>query len=377
MGFQDYMEGSEAPPSQLKRILPFIFIIFLIFGSAHFFAYEISARSISNFLVLDVYRVILTIGLFSMPIGFISSRADNIKMHILSWIGYIWMGLFTLLFFFCLIESVLLISIHHSYSYWTIILTFLIGIWSLWKGLRDPLLIEHKIANEKLAGLKLVQISDLHVGMLHLNEKWLARIVARIQKINPDIITITGDLVEGEFKKISPMLESLKSLPQKAHKFYITGNHEYIHGSGPWEQKLASLGFTVLHNENRVLSYAKSRILMAGVPDRMIKRFNKSGRSLPDTALTSNEPTDYKILLAHEPASAFDIKTEKSDLILTGHTHGGQIFPFHLLVRLAQPVVAGFKQVNGHLVFAHQGTGFWGPPMRWFSRSEIVLFTWH
>ena len=112
---------------------------------------------------------------------------------------------------------------------------------------------------------------------------------------------------------------------------------------------------------------------MAGVPDRMVKRFDTRLISDPDLALRSNEKVDYKILLAHEPASRWDLKNESCDLILSGHTHGGQIFPFGLLVRLAQPVVSGFKKMGDTLVFAHQGTGFWGPPMRWFSRSEIVV----
>jgi predicted MPP superfamily phosphohydrolase len=92
--------------------------------------------------------------------------------------------------------------------------------------------------------------------------------------------------------------------------------------------------------------------------------------------LASKEAVEYRILLAHEPKSVFDLGGEKCDLLLAGHTHGGQIFPFALLVRLVQPVVRGFKRINGVLVFAHMGTGYWGPPMRWFTSSEIVRFRW-
>ena len=101
-----------------------------------------------------------------------------------------------------------------------------------------------------------------------------------------------------------------------------------------------------LHNENKTIAYKSAKILFAGVPDRMVKRFNPHLQSLPDVALKTNEQVDYKILLAHEPASRWDMKTESCDLILSGHTHGGQIFPFGLLVRLAQPVVTGFKQMG-------------------------------
>ncbi|MBY0453033.1 MAG: hypothetical protein K2P92_08360, partial [Bdellovibrionaceae bacterium] len=85
---------------------------------------------------------------------------------------------------------------------------------------------------------------------------------------------------------------------------------------------------------------------------------------------------DYRILLAHQPASVHEMNGATCDLLLSGHTHGGQIYPFHYFVRLAQPVVAGFKNIKGTLVFAHQGTGLWGPPMRFFSRNEIVVFKW-
>jgi uncharacterized protein len=91
-------------------------------------------------------------------------------------------------------------------------------------------------------------------------------------------------------------------------------------------------------------------------------------------ALRTSDTVDYRILLAHEPASVFDLKSEHCNVILAGHTHGGQIFPFSFYVRLVQPVVSGFKRINSTLVFAHQGTGFWGPPMRWFTDSEIAVF---
>ncbi|MGZ3692326.1 MAG: metallophosphoesterase, partial [Pseudobdellovibrio sp.] len=164
-----------------------------------------------------------------------------------------------------------------------------------------------------------------------------------------------------------------KSIP---YKYYITGNHEYIHGGSIWETKLKNVGFEVLHNTHDLISYKNARLMVAGVPDKMLRRFGIEGVSLPDVALKTNEHTDYKILLAHQPSSVNDIKTETCDLILSGHTHGGQIFPFHLFVRMVQPVVAGFKTIKNINVFAHQGTGLWGPPMRWFSRSEIVVFKW-
>jgi predicted MPP superfamily phosphohydrolase len=161
----------------------------------------------------------------------------------------------------------------------------------------------------------------------------------------------------------------------QCRKFYVTGNHEYI-GGGDWESRLHELGFEVLHNTHSMVHHNGGTLQIAGVPDRHVDRFRPGLRSAPDVALKNSENAGYKILLAHEPSSVFDLKTEKCDLLLAGHTHGGQIFPFGIFVRLQQPVAAGFKMINGVNVFAHQGTGFWGPPMRWFTRCEIVEFTW-
>jgi len=252
----------------------------------------------------------------------------------------------------------------------------------LYKGLKFPNVIVHQISGpEEIKNFKIAQISDLHIGMLYLNQAWLEKVVDKINEQNPDIVAITGDLVEGDFFEISKMLEPLKKIKANCGVFYITGNHEYIH-PGDWEQCLQNFGITSLHNENKIIEFKPSvgvatgvvqKILIAGIPDRMVPRFHRHLKSDPDLALRSVENTTYKILLAHEPSSIFDIKNETCDLMLTGHTHGGQIFPFHLGVRLVQPMVSGFKKFGQILVFNHQGTGFWGPPMRWFSRSEIVI----
>lgn len=371
---------NNSTTNELKNILPFIIIILLIFGWAHYVVFNICVRSLEETYLKNIFGLVLILGLISMPLGFFASASKKFNFSFLIWSGYIWMGFFNFIFFFSLIELVFSGFFNHPYSFWILPASTVISVWSLYKGLSNPILITHKLKNNSLKGFKIVQISDLHVGMLHLNEKWLSKIVDRINQLNPNVIAITGDLVEGEYHSNSPKLDVLKSLNSTSKKFYITGNHEYLHGAGPWEQKLRELNFTTLHNQNEILNYNSAQILIAGVPDRMIGRFLKNKKSLPDLALKNNIPSDsqinYKILLTHQPSSVFDLKTESCDLILSGHTHGGQIFPFHLLVRLFHPVISGFKVINNILVFAHQGTGLWGPPMRWFSRSEIVLIEW-
>ena len=368
----------------LKRILTILFFINLVLGSLHYFIFIALTRSFQDQLSLALpgpstwIALTLLSGLTLTSIGFIVSQTlDKKYLGILTWAGYLWMGAFHLLFFSCLLDFLFEFIYHHEFSYWPLVVTPLIFLWALFKGLRHPQLRFESITGPvSMQGMKLAQISDLHIGMLHLNQAWLQKIVDRINFHEPDLVAITGDLVEGPYHKISPQLEPLLHLKGNIEKFYITGNHEYIHGSGPWEKRLQELGFYSLHNENTVIQFKKASVLVAGVPDRMVQRFQRHLKSNPDLALRTPHTVDYKILLAHEPASVLDLKTETCDLILSGHTHGGQIFPFGFFVRAVQPVVKGFKTINSVLVFAHQGTGFWGPPLRWFSQSEIVLFEW-
>jgi predicted MPP superfamily phosphohydrolase len=359
---------------KLWQILLVLMIILSVFGVAHWFMYLTVTRSFSERASdLVLLQVLYFIGLFLMPVGFLVSRRVDHKFRFLTWAGYIWMGFFTIHFLFSLIEFTISAFLQHPYSYWVIVASFFTSLWALYKGIKFPETRVHRIQGpSEIKKFKIAQISDLHIGMLQLNEHWLEKVVATINREKPDIIAITGDLAEGHFSQISEMLQPLKKLEATLGVFYITGNHEYIH-PGDWELCLKNLSITALHNENRVLNYNGHQILIAGVPDKMVSRFRKELISKPDVALSTTDQVIYKILLAHQPASIFDIQSESCDLMLTGHTHGGQIFPFHFAVKLQQPMVSGFKKFKNTLVFNHQGTGFWGPPMRWFSRSEIVL----
>ena len=359
---------------QLSKILPVLLVILTVFEFAHWFLYLSVTRSMGD---SNLLKIIYVLGPIVMLAGFLATRLKKNNFLWLTWLGYIWMGIFNIHLLFSFLEFVATLFIQHNYSYWVLFATAIVSVWALYKGLKFPTLITHEISGPaEIKNFKIAQISDLHVGMLHLNQKWLNRVVEKINSENPDIVAITGDLAEGDFSKISKMLVPLQNIKSTCGVFYITGNHEYIH-AGDWEGYLESLGIVSLHNQNKIIDFNNQKILVAGIPDRMAPRFSRSICSEPDVALKSGEQTMYKILLAHEPSSIYDIQNEKCDLMLTGHTHGGQIFPFHLGVMLQQPMVSGFKKFitkSGNvLVFNHQGTGFWGPPMRWFSRSEIVI----
>lgn len=355
----------------MKRIAIPLIIITTITGLLHWFIYSMAALSFSSTPVWLV--ILLSFGVVFMPGSLLismSSQRERLRHVIMG--GYIWMGIFTIAFFFAIVQlifSLLSLPIHSS---WMLYATGIISLWSLRLNIFGPKVVIQRLAGpDFLRGLRVVQISDLHIGMPLLRKAWLQKVVDRIQAARADLVVVTGDLVDAPFDETSPLIDPLAQIT--ARKFYVTGNHEYIRG-GDWEARLHDLGFDVLHNSNKIISRANGKLLMAGVPDRAVNKFHRKLESNPDQALKTSEKVDYKILLAHEPSSVFDLENEKCDLLLSGHTHGGQIFPFGLFVRLQQPVVAGFKMIKGVLVFAHQGTGYWGPPMRWFTRCEIVVF---
>lgn len=355
----------------MRRIALPLFIITTIIATLNWFIYSMATQ---DFTQTPVWlATLIAVGVVFMPISLLLTMTPlRERLKYFTLVGYMWMGVFMIAFFFAFVQlafSIFAVPLHSSWMLWA---TLIVTIWSLRINITGPKIITHKIKGPGfLKGTRILQISDLHVGMPTLRMKWLQTVVDRIQKAKPDYVVITGDLVDAPYHETAHMLEPLSQI--QIPKFYVTGNHEYIRG-GDWEARLRELGFHILHNSHEIVSINDGKLLIAGVPDRHVNGFHSHLDSYPDKALRTSTPVDYKILLAHEPTSVFDLEKEKCDLMLTGHTHGGQIFPFGLIVRLVQPVVVGFKTIKGIRVFAHQGTGFWGPPMRWFTRCEIVVF---
>ena len=357
------------------RFFLFASIVFMIIGLMHYFSYSSTLDPLDttwNAFITTALSLVFLLIFISM-----SSRFMRKPIEVLSWPSFIWLGFLWILFAISILKFILenfgwQIS---GASVW--VASTALSIYALYEGLKSPRILSHSMSDKpELKGLKIVQISDLHIGLLNLDHKWLKNLVNTINQIEPHFIFITGDLVEESIHKVLPKLQALKSLRPQIESFFVTGNHEYIHGGSIWENHVRSLDITVLHNDHKLVSYNEHLIMIAGVPDRTVHRFEPQMQSLPHLALQSESNCIYKILLAHEPSSVFDLKSEKCDLILSGHTHGGQIFPFSLLVRLAQPVNSGFKTIEGTKVYVNSGTGYWGPPMRLGTQSEITLFNW-
>jgi hypothetical protein len=233
---------------------------------------------------------------------------------------------------------------------------------------------------EELQDFSIVQISDLHINTTTRVE-WLQDIVAKVNSLSPDIVAFTGDFADGSLADLNPILKPITTLSSRFGNYFVTGNHEYSYSHGiiseggvaKWKRKIEEFGFRVLLNENRILSVGKSRLLLAGVTDYYAGLTITEHQSKPKTALENAPSHDVKVLLAHQPASIHQTADLDFDLQLSGHTHGGQFFPGQLLMGLTQPAVAGLHRFQNTWLYVNRGTGYWGPPIRLGSFSEITL----
>jgi predicted MPP superfamily phosphohydrolase len=223
-----------------------------------------------------------------------------------------------------------------------------------------------------LQGLRIVQLSDLHVGPT-LRRDFVARIVATANGLGPDLIALTGDVADGFPRTLRDDVAPLAALSAPLGKYFVTGNHEYYWDAAGWVRELERLGFSALVNAHRVIRRGAGRVLLAGVTDLSAPGGGSGPASDPAAAVAGAPESDVRVLLAHQPKSAFAARAVGFDLQLSGHTHGGQYFPFNLLVRLFQPFVAGLHRLEAMWLYVSRGTGYWGPPLRLGAPAEITL----
>src|SRR3569833_710834 len=223
-----------------------------------------------------------------------------------------------------------------------------------------------------LHGFSIALISDVHVGH-SIRKEYVDAIVDAVNGLHPDLIAVTGDIVDGPVGELGSHTAPLGRLTARHGTFLVTGNHEYYAGVGPWIAEFRRLGLNVLLNEHAVLTHDGAPLVVAGVTDFSSHHFNPQQRSDPAAAL-AGAPSNAgaRILLAHQPRSASAAATAGYDLQLSGHTHGGQFWPWNLFVRFQQPFTAGLHKLNQLWVYVSRGTGYWGPPNRFGAPSEIT-----
>ena len=310
--------------------------------------------------------------------------------QVLAWPAALWMGLAFLLLLLLGVSDVALwllgsaalaasgaadgeASAAGARAVGVLAIAFVAGAWGLRSALRPPdrRRVEIPLARwpKGLDGFRIVQISDLHIGPL-LGRRFAEQLVARVNALEPDLVAITGDLVDGSVRRLAADVEPFARLEARHGVFFVTGNHDHYSDADAWADHVAELGLRVLRNERVCIREGGVAFDLIGVDDHRGDWIGGGGEDLPK-ALHGRDPERPSVLLAHDPSTFKRASALGVDLQISGHTHGGQIWPFGALVRLAIPFVAGRYRRNGAELYVSRGTGFWGPPMRLFAPAEI------
>jgi uncharacterized protein len=314
-----------------------------------------------------------------MPMLPVLARRNDplIKRSVLHWTGYVVLGVFsTLLVLVALSDIVrLLFAISVQTMSFSVLAAAagmsLIGLFQA----RFPFVKRVSIAIENLPealdGYRIVQWSDVHVGPT-IQRRFVQALVNKTNAIDADAIAITGDLVDGYLDDLRDQVLPLADLRARDGVFYVTGNHEYYWRASEWVREIERLGLTFLKNRHEVIDRDGAKLVIAGVTDPAGRDTHKQDLG---AALDGAPGAAVKVLLSHRPQMAKAADRAGVDIQLSGHTHGGQFFPFNLLIRFFQPIVAGLHRVGRTWLYVSRGTGYWGPPSRLGVRGEITLIT--
>jgi len=373
------------------RFAVFISVFLTLYGLLHAYAFlkvrgafslgrwgGVSLALFMAFMVLCpiLVRVLERYGMESVP-------------KVLAYAGYTWMGL--LFLFVCtafvidiygLLLSVITRVFHWDPGQWMpssritffipLAVSVLVGVYGQVEALNirtERIVIKSPKIPEKVGKVRIVQISDVHLGLI-MGEWRLERILREVRRAHPDILVSTGDLLDGQINDISRMADQINGIRTPYGKYAVTGNHEFYAGIGRSLAFTKEAGFTVLRGEELEIPGV---IVMAGVDDVAANRFGRQGK-VSDKQLLSDLPGDrFVVLLKHRPLVESGSEG-LFDLQLSGHTHGGQIFPFSLIIKLLYPIDKGLLPLSdGAFLYVNQGSGTWGPPMRFLVPPEVSI----
>ena len=331
-----------------------------------------------------------------LPMGLLAHRvARGALADRLAWVGLLCMGLFSSLLVLTALRDVLLAAVWVAATLgWSPaqallpglradsamlvpLAALLVTVLGFWNARRTARVVRVDVPVAALPaaldGFTVAQITDIHVGPT-IKQHYLQAIVRKVNALEADMVAITGDLVDGKVHELADHVAPLAQLRSRHGSFFVTGNHEYYSGAHAWMAELRRLGVRVLMNEHVVLQQNQAAVVLAGVADFHADRFDPSHRSDPHAAI-AGAPLDagVRLLLAHQPRSAFEAAKAGFDVQLSGHTHGGQFWPWNLFVPLQQPFTAGLRKLQDLWVYTSRGTGYWGPPKRFGAPSEITL----
>ena len=377
-------------------------IFLIIFSAVLFVLYAyVGLRFVMPLNILSSYKYLLCFTLivfYCFPIIVIIlyfNKIENNLSTLIHWLGYTGLGFVSLLFFVQVGADVLLLlksllARGHNFdphrraflglSAKTIVggIAGLGSIWGIYNATKDPVIkrveIEIDGLPESLKGFRMAQITDLHVGSM-IGGNFVEKVSRKIKELNADMLFFTGDAADGSVQSYGEHLKSLAEIHPKYGKYFVTGNHEYYSDMNGWLQLIEGLGFKILVNESQNIIVNDATIMITGIPDRGGGHFSSFHKTDMEKAVEGMKPSELKILLAHQPKDVEHAVKYGFDLQLSGHTHGGQYFPFSLLVQMAHPFIKGLHKRENTWIYINQGTGYWGPPLRIGTEPEISEFT--
>lgn len=378
----------------VARWVGFFLVASLVMGSAHRYVW---ARLVRDAALPSPWARLATIAiavLFVMLMsGFVVFRSVPRSIGTpFMWVVYAWLGL---LFFLVmalglsdLVRAVTMrvqgaVVLEDPERRLTISRMFAVGAALLGGGVSgvglvsalSPVAVKRvRVAIDRLeksaSGMRIVQLTDVHVGPT-IGKSFIEDVVTRVNALDPDVIAITGDLVDGSVEELAEHVAPLAMLKAKHGVYFVTGNHEYYSGADEWIAHLTKLGVRVLRNE-RVRIGGEDGFDLAGIDDYSSRGLVKGHGSDLARALEGRDLDRACVLLAHQPRGIELADKLGVDLQLSGHTHGGQMFPWNFAVRLQQPFVAGLHKLERVQIYVSKGTGYWGPPMRVGAPAEIT-----
>ncbi len=261
-----------------------------------------------------------------------------------------------------------------------LVVSLALSVWGVVEAMRVPRVKRVDVTLARLGagldGARVVLLTDTHYGPID-RVRWSEAVTAVVNELDADIVCHTGDIADGTVDQRRAQAAPLGDIRARLARTYVTGNHEYFGEAQGWLDHMRELGWESLHNRHVVVERDGARLVIAGVDDRTAASSGLEGHHADHAAaLAGTDPTLPVLLLAHQPKQIDGAVAHDIDLQISGHTHGGQIWPFNFLVRLDQPTVHGLSRHGDRTqLYTSRGTGFWGPPLRIFAPSEITVLT--
>ncbi len=298
----------------------------------------------------------------------------------IAWVVFSWSVLGNLLWIGLLIGGVGAPDRWRVVAVTVVAVSAVLLLWGYAEATRVPRIKRVNVTIERLGpgldGTTVALLTDTHYGPIN-RERWSAGVVRAVNALDPDIVCHTGDIADGTVDKRRAQARHLADIRARLARTYVTGNHEYFSDAPGWLEHMRELGWEPLHNRHVVVERGGDHLVIAGIDDRTAAGSGHAGhRADPAVALAGADRGLPVLMLAHQPKQVSQVAEHGVDLQLSGHTHGGQIWPFHLLVLTDQPVLAGLSRHGERTqLYTSRGSGFWGPPFRVFAPSEITLLT--